>query len=139
MGIKRTEATKDAAEIVLADDNLASIERTVEEGRRTFDGIQKSIVFLLPTNGAQSLVLLIAVLFALPVALEPVQILWVNLIAAVSLSLALAFELAEPDVMHTLFGSSRLLASAWAITMAISAVIFLIVEGGKALLHRTTR
>ncbi len=139
MGIKRTEATKDAAEIVLADDNLASIERTVEEGRRTFDSIQKSIVFLLPTNGAQSLVLLIAVLFALPVALEPVQILWVNLIAAVSLSLALAFELAEPAVMHTLFGSSRLLASAWAITIAISAVIFLIVEGGKALLHRTTR
>ena len=100
MGIKGTEATKEAAEIVLADDNFATIERAVEEGRRTFDNIQKSVVFLLPTNGAQSLVLLTAVLFGLPLPLEPVQILWVNLIAAVTLSLALAFEPAESDVMR---------------------------------------
>jgi magnesium-transporting ATPase (P-type) len=100
MGIKGTEATKEAAEIVLADDNFATIERAVEEGRRTFDNIQKSVVFLLPTNGAQSLVLLTAVLLGLPLPLEPVQILWVNLIAAVTLSLALAFEPAEPDVMR---------------------------------------
>jgi magnesium-transporting ATPase (P-type) len=99
MGIKGTEATKEAAEIVLADDNFATIERAVEEGRRTFDNIQKSVAFLLPTNGAQSLVLLTAVLLGLPLPLEPVQILWVNLIAAVTLSLALAFEPAEPDVM----------------------------------------
>jgi magnesium-transporting ATPase (P-type) len=99
MGIKGTEATKEAASIVLADDNFATIERAIEEGRRTFDNIQKSIVFLLPTNGAQSLVLLTAVLLGLSLPLEPVQILWVNLIAAVTLSLALAFEPAEPDVM----------------------------------------
>ncbi|HMO11324.1 MAG TPA: HAD-IC family P-type ATPase, partial [Actinotalea sp.] len=100
MGIKGTEATKEAAEIVLADDNFASIEKAVEEGRRTFDNIQKSIVFLLPTNGAQSLVLFTAVLFGLALPLAPVQILWVNLIAAVTLSLALAFEPADPDVMR---------------------------------------
>jgi magnesium-transporting ATPase (P-type) len=100
MGIKGTEATKEAAHIVLADDNFATIERAIEEGRRTFDNIQKSIVFLLPTNGAQSLVLLTAVLLGLPLPLEPVQILWVNLIAAVTLSLALAFEPAEADVMQ---------------------------------------
>ncbi len=100
MGIKGTEATKEAAEIVLADDNFATIERAVEEGRRTFDNIQKSIVFLLPTNGAQSLVLLTAVLLGLDLPLEPVQILWVNLIAAVTLSLSLAFEPPEPDVMR---------------------------------------
>jgi magnesium-transporting ATPase (P-type) len=100
MGIKGTEATKEASEIVLADDNFATIERAVEEGRRTFDNIQKSIVFLLPTNGAQSLVLLTAVLLGLPLPLEPVQILWVNLIAAVTLSLALAFEPTEADVMR---------------------------------------
>ncbi|MCC5946949.1 MAG: HAD-IC family P-type ATPase [Nitriliruptoraceae bacterium] len=100
MGIKGTEATKEAASIVLADDNFATIERAVEEGRRTFDNIQKSIVFLLPTNGAQSLVLLTAVLFGLALPLEPVQILWVNLIAAITLSLALAFEPAEPDIMR---------------------------------------
>jgi magnesium-transporting ATPase (P-type) len=100
MGIKGTEATKEAAEIVLADDNFATIERAVQEGRRTFDNIQKSIVFLLPTNGAQSLLLLTAVLAGLALPLAPVQILWVNLIAAVTLSLALAFEPAEPDVMR---------------------------------------
>jgi magnesium-transporting ATPase (P-type) len=100
MGIKGTEATKEAAAIVLADDNFATIERAIEEGRRTFDNIQKSIVFLLPTNGAQSLVLLTAVVLGLALPLEPVQILWVNLIAAVTLSLALAFEPAEPDVMQ---------------------------------------
>ncbi|MHA3948402.1 cation-translocating P-type ATPase [Cellulomonas bogoriensis] len=100
MGIKGTEATKEAAEIVLADDNFATIERAVEEGRRTFDNIQKSVVFLLPTNGAQSLVLLTAVVLGLSLPLAPVQILWVNLIAAVTLSLALAFEPAEADVMR---------------------------------------
>ena len=244
MGIKGTEATKEAAEIVLADDNFATIERAVEEGRRTFDNIQKSVVFLLPTNGAQSLVLLTAVVLGLALPLEPVQILWVNLIAAVTLSLALAFEPAEPDVMrrpprlpgaalierasvvkivlaslliggatlavyflarnqgvdtaqrqtmavtmlamgqvaylfscrnlrgtslrreslvgnrvvwlsvaallglqalfvyaptmHTLFGSAPLTAGGWAVTVAASAAIFLIVEAGKALLPRLT-
>jgi magnesium-transporting ATPase (P-type) len=99
MGIKGTEATKEAAEIVLADDNFASIERAVEEGRRIYDNIRKSMVFLLPTNGAQSLVILVAVLFGFTLPLSPVQILWVNMITAVTLSLALAYEPAEPDIM----------------------------------------
>lgn len=99
MGIKGTEATKEAAEIVLADDNFATIERAVEEGRRIYDNIAKSVVFLLPTNGAQSLVILVAVLFGLALPLSPVQILWVNLVTAVTLSLALAYEPAEPGVM----------------------------------------
>lgn len=99
MGIKGTEATKEAAEIVLADDNFATIERAVEEGRRIYDNIAKSVVFLLPTNGAQSLVILVAVLFGLTLPLSPVQILWVNLVTAVTLSLALAYEPAEPGVM----------------------------------------
>ena len=99
MGIKGTEATKEAAEIVLADDNFATIERAVEEGRRIYDNIRKSVVFLLPTNGAQSLVILVAVLAGLTLPLTPVQILWVNLVTAVTLSLALAYEPAEPGVM----------------------------------------
>ncbi|MCG2803602.1 MAG: HAD-IC family P-type ATPase, partial [Cellulomonas sp.] len=99
MGIKGTEATKEAADIVLADDNFASIEQAVEEGRRIYDNIRKSVVFLLPTNGAQSLVILVAVLFGLSLPLEPVQILWVNLVTAVTLSLALAGEPAEPGIM----------------------------------------
>ena len=99
MGIKGTEATKEAAEIVLADDNFATIERAVEEGRRIYDNIRKSVVFLLPTNGAQSLVILVAVLFGLSLPLAPVQILWVNLVTAITLSLALAYEPAEPGIM----------------------------------------
>ncbi|MCL2850120.1 MAG: HAD-IC family P-type ATPase, partial [Micrococcales bacterium] len=100
MGIKGTEATKDAADIVLADDNFATIERAVEEGRRIYDNIRKSVVFLLPTNGAQSLVILVAVLFGITLPLAPVQILWVNLVTAVTLSLSLAAEPAEPSVMR---------------------------------------
>lgn len=99
MGIKGTEATKEAAEIVLADDNFATIEYAVEEGRRIHDNLHKSILFLLPTNGAQSLVILVAVLFGFSLPLDPVQILWVNMVTAVTLSLALAYEPAEPDIM----------------------------------------
>ena len=99
MGIKGTEATKEAADVVLADDNFATIERAVEEGRRIFDNIRKSVVFLLPTNGAQSLVILIAVLFGWALPLTPAQILWVNMVTAVTLSLALAYEPGEPGLM----------------------------------------
>ncbi|MCL2595585.1 MAG: HAD-IC family P-type ATPase, partial [Promicromonosporaceae bacterium] len=100
MGIKGTEATKEAADVVLADDNFATIERAVEEGRRIYDNIRKSVLFLLPTNGAQSLVILAAILLgwsALP--LLPVQVLWINMITAVTLSLPLALEPQEPGIM----------------------------------------
>jgi magnesium-transporting ATPase (P-type)/uncharacterized membrane protein len=100
MGIKGTEATKEAAAIVLADDNFASIEHAVEQGRTIYDNLRKSIVFLLPTNGAQALVILVAVLFGLALPLAPVQILWVNMVVAVTLSLALAFEPAETGLMQ---------------------------------------
>ena len=100
MGIKGTEATKEAADIVLADDNFATIERAVEEGRRIYDNIRTSVVFLLPTNGAQSLVILVAVLFGWALPLSPVQILWINLVTALTLSLALAGEPAEPGIME---------------------------------------
>jgi magnesium-transporting ATPase (P-type) len=99
MGIKGTEATKEAADVVLADDNFATIERAVEEGRRIYDNVRKSVLFLLPTNGAQALVILVAVLFGLTMPLEPVQVLWINMITAVTLSLALAYEKAEPGIM----------------------------------------
>lgn len=99
MGIKGTEATKEAADIVLADDNFATIERAVEEGRRIYDNIRKSVVFLLPANGAQSLVILVAILFGLALPLTPLQILWVNLVTAVTLGLSLVSEPAEPGIM----------------------------------------
>jgi magnesium-transporting ATPase (P-type) len=100
MGVKGTEATKEAAEVVLADDNFATLEYAVEEGRRIYDNLRKSVLFLLPTNGAQSLVILVAILLGWALPLAPVQILWVNLITAVTLALALAYEPAEGDLMH---------------------------------------
>jgi len=99
MGIKGTEATKEAAAIVLADDNFSSIERAVEEGRTIYDNLRKAIMFILPTNGAQALVILAAVIFGWVLPLTPVQILWVNMVIAVTLALALAFEPAEPGLM----------------------------------------
>ncbi|MDW4571277.1 HAD-IC family P-type ATPase [Microbacterium sp. M3] len=100
MGIKGTEATKEAAEFVLADDNFATIRSAIAEGRRIYDNLRKSIVFLLPTNGAQSLVILVAVLFGLALPLTSVQVLWVNMVTAVTLSLALAYEPAERGIMR---------------------------------------
>ncbi|MEO1767726.1 cation-transporting P-type ATPase [Thiobacter aerophilum] len=101
MGRKGTEAAKEAAEIVLADDNFATIASAVEEGRTIYDNIRKAIVFILPTNGGQAGVLVAAVLLGLDVLpITPVQILWVNMVTSVTLALALAFEPAEPDIMQ---------------------------------------
>jgi magnesium-transporting ATPase (P-type) len=100
MGMKGTEAAKEAAEMVLADDNFASIAAAVEEGRVVYDNLKKAIVFILPTNGGEAAILLIAILLGLTLPITPVQILWVNMITAVTLALALAFEPAEADVMR---------------------------------------
>ncbi|GAA4525366.1 cation-transporting P-type ATPase [Brachybacterium paraconglomeratum] len=100
MGIKGTEATKEAADVVLADDNFATIADSVEMGRTIYDNLRKAIAFILPTNGAQGLVILVAVLMGMTLPLTPVQVLWVNTITAVTLALALAFEPGEPDIMR---------------------------------------
>jgi magnesium-transporting ATPase (P-type) len=100
MGINGTEAAKEAAEMVLADDNFASIANAVEEGRTVYDNLNKAILFILPTNGGEALVVLGAILLGFhEFPLTPVQILWVNMITAVTLALALAFEPPEPGVM----------------------------------------
>ena len=100
MGVNGTEAAKEAAEMVLADDNFASIAAAVREGRTVYANIKKSILFILPTNGAEAFVIVAAILFGLTLPITPVQILWVNMVAAVTLALALAFEPDEPDVMR---------------------------------------
>ncbi|HSJ05716.1 MAG TPA: HAD-IC family P-type ATPase [Longimicrobiales bacterium] len=101
MGIKGTEAAKGASEMVLADDNFASIEYAVEQGRTVYDNLRKTILFILPTNGAEALMVVAAVAFALPaMPITPVQILWVNMVTAVTLALALAFEPTEPNIME---------------------------------------
>lgn len=99
MGRKGTEAAKEAAEMVLIDDNFASIMHAVEEGRAVYDNLRKSILFLLPTSGGEALIILVAVLLAQALPITPVQILWVNMITAVTLGLALAFEPAEAGAM----------------------------------------
>ncbi len=101
MGQNGTEAAKEAAEMVLADDNFASIAHAVEEGRTVYDNLKKAILFILPTNGGEALIILAAILFGFhQLPLTPVQILWVNMITAVTLALALAFEPPEQKVMR---------------------------------------
>ena len=101
MGVKGSEASKDASDMVLADDNFATIARAVHEGRTTYDNLRKAITFILPTNGAEALVVVGAVLLAFDtLPITPVQILWVNMVTAVTLALALAFEPAETGVMR---------------------------------------
>ncbi|MEF8702658.1 MAG: cation-transporting P-type ATPase [Candidatus Accumulibacter sp. UW26] len=99
MGHKGTEAAKEAAEMVLADDNFASIAAAVEEGRTVYDNLRKAVVYVLPTSTGQAAMVLIAVLFGMTLPITPVQILWVNMVTAVTLSLAIAFEQPEPGLM----------------------------------------
>ena len=100
MGEKGTEVSKEAAEIVLANDNFASIVNAVEEGRIVYDNLKKSILFILPTNGGEAMTIIGAIMMGKMLPITPVQILWVNMITAVTLALTLAFESAEGDVMR---------------------------------------
>lgn len=100
MGLKGTEAAKEAAEMVLADDNFASIAHAVEEGRTVYDNIKKTLAFILPTNGAQAGIIIASVMMGIPLPITPLQILWINMVTAVTLGLSLAFEPPEGDVMH---------------------------------------
>jgi magnesium-transporting ATPase (P-type) len=100
MGAKGTEAAKEAADMVLADDNFATIGNAVREGRGVYDNIRKFVLFMLPTNGGEALVVIAAILFELTLPLTPAQILWINLATSSTLGLALAFEPPEGDVMR---------------------------------------
>ena len=100
MGITGTEVAKEAADIVLADDNFASIVNAVQEGRTVYDNLRKTILFMMPANGAEAGVLVAAIALGMTLPILPVQILWVNMVTAVTLSLALVFEPTEVDTMH---------------------------------------
>ncbi len=99
MGKKGTDAAREAADLVLTDDNFATIAQAVREGRVVFDNIKKSLLFMLPTNGGEAGVILLAVFGGLALPVTAGQILWINMVTAVTLALALAFEPAEPGVM----------------------------------------
>ncbi len=92
MGLKGTEAAKEASEMVLADDNFASIVHAVEEGRTDNDNIRKTLGFILPTNGAQAGIIIASVMMGIALPITPLQILWINMVTAVTLGLSLAFE-----------------------------------------------
>lgn len=100
MGLKGTEVAKEAAEMVLADDNFASIVHAVEEGRTVYDNLKKSILFILPTSGGEALIIIAAIVIGSTLPITPVQILWINMITTVTLALTLAFEPPERNVMQ---------------------------------------
>jgi len=105
MGINGTAVARESSDMILADDNFASIELAVEEGRRVYDNLIKSLTFVIPTSLGLAFIILLAILF-FPVKeqsvlypMSPIQILWINLVVAVGLSLALGFESSEPNIM----------------------------------------
>jgi magnesium-transporting ATPase (P-type) len=99
MGRKGSEAAKEAADLVLADDNFATIAAAVREGRRVRDNLGKVIGWTLPTNAGEAMVVIVALLAGMALPITAVQILWLNLITGITLGLALAFEPTEPGAM----------------------------------------
>jgi len=99
MGIKGTEVTKEAAGMVLADDNFASITAAVKEGRTVYNNIEKAILFMLPTNVAQAMVIMVAIFLGFTMPITAPQVLWVNMVTSVALGLVISFEPHELDVM----------------------------------------
>jgi Ca2+-transporting ATPase len=99
MGVSGTEVAKEAADMLLTDDNFSSIEAAVEEGRGVYDNLVKFITWTLPTNLGEGLVIMAAVFAGVQLPISPVQILWINMTTAVLLGLMLAFEPKEPGIM----------------------------------------
>jgi magnesium-transporting ATPase (P-type) len=100
MGRKGTEVAKEASQVVITDDNFATIVTAIEQGRTVYDNIRKAIVWILPTSFGEALVIIVAVLFGLALPITALQVLWINMITTVTLALALAFESPERDIMN---------------------------------------
>jgi len=128
MGLKGSEAAKEAAEFVLADDNFVSIVAAVREGRTVYDNIKKVISWTLPTNAGEAMTVIVALLFGMTLPITPIQILWVNLITAVTLGIALAFEPTEMDTMRRppRPGNEPLLTGELAWHIILVSVLFLL-------------
>ena len=100
MGITGTDVSKEAADMILTDDNFASIEAAVEEGRGVFDNLTKFIAWTLPTNLGEGLVLLAAIITGVTLPILPIQLLWINMVSAAVLGIALSLEPKEPGLMR---------------------------------------
>ncbi len=144
MGLQGTEAAKEASEMVLADDNFTTIVRAIREGRKVYDNIRKTITFLLPTNGAESLAVLLAMLGGMTLPITGLQILWVNMVTAVTLGMALVFESPEADLMRRkprdpdaplldLFMLWRVLFVSILLVAAVIGIFFWILDQGGSL------
>jgi magnesium-transporting ATPase (P-type) len=149
MGIKGTEVTKEAAGMILADDNFASISAAVKEGRTVYNNIEKAMLFLLPTNVAQGAVIAVAILFVFTLPITAPQVLWVNMVTSVALGLLISFEPHETDVMLrppravdrpivTRFGIWRILfVGAALVIYTLAAFFWMKAEGAEDAMART--
>lgn len=100
MGVKGTDVAKDSADMILADDNFGTMSVAIKEGRRIYDNIKKSILFLLPTSFAEGLIIALTILMQRDMPLQPSQLLWINMVSAVTIQFALIFEPAEKNIMN---------------------------------------
>ncbi|HIY92136.1 HAD-IC family P-type ATPase [Companilactobacillus sp. HBUAS56275] len=99
MGIKGTDVAKDSADMILTDDNFATMSSAIKEGRRIFDNIKKSILYLLPISFSEGLIVAYAILTKQEIPLQPTQLLWINMVSAITIQFALIFEPAEEGIM----------------------------------------
>lgn len=99
MGIKGTDVAKDSADMILTDDNFATMSSAIREGRRIFDNIKKSILYLLPISFSEGLIVAYAILTKQEIPLQPTQLLWINMVSAITIQFALIFEPAEDGIM----------------------------------------
>jgi cation-transporting P-type ATPase F len=129
MGKDGTEVAKDAADMILTDDDFATIEAAAEEGRGVFDNLTKFIAFSLPTNVGQGLVILVAIAVGTALPILPTQVLWINMTTAVALGLMLAFEPKEAGIMTRPPRDPRRPLLTRALVMRILLVSTLLVAG----------
>ncbi len=135
MGITGTDVAKGAAAMILTDDNFSSIEAAVEEGRGVFDNLTKFIVWTLPTNVGEAMILLAAVLFGTQLPAVPVQLLWVNMMTAILLGLMLVFEPKEGDLMSRPPRDPKRPLLTYALIMRTGLVSLIMLGGAFWLFH----
>jgi cation-transporting ATPase F len=129
MGVAGTEVAKNAADMILTDDNFATIEAAVEEGRGVFDNLTKFIVWTLPTNAGEASILLLAIVLGTALPALPVQLLWVNLSTAILLGLMLVFEPKEPALMQRPPRNPRRPLLTFALSMRTGLVTLVMLAG----------
>jgi len=135
MGVTGTEVAKDAADMVLADDNFATIEAAVEEGRHVFSNLTKFIVWTLPTNGGEAFIILAAIMLGWPLPILPVQALYINMVTAILLGMPLIFEATEPGVMSRPPRDPSRPLLTFELFMRTGLVSFLLCAGSMSLFH----